>query len=379
MGDSEMLARSPLNLDPVAAASPKSSVRQQSILLIGAGKRIESTVLPALACLQDEYKIAGIYSRSQDKLDRLGTRWQVPVSTELDAFDWDAINVIYIAVTLHNVPDVLQAITTKPTSQIVLMLDTPVLAKGHLDFTRLFRRFQAVYVGEDCIALPQFEVVRQTIASGAIGRPQKMWMFHSGYLYHAIATVRSLVGCSRVLLGRSRNYGRGGGEIQLKFASGFEVTIVQPRDYGVGRFLLVGSEGTIADYPLQAENARVIEYLQEGDRWTGLAVNGEAWPKTDLDRRFDTLSLTDLPDRSLMTQLKIRGLVSVLAYLQTGLFDRVYPATEGIYDSMLCYAMDVLPTWVDGLLLGGGTGINVFFLGILPVLLAARRQLGYKP
>ncbi|MEO1134168.1 MAG: hypothetical protein AAFX40_15875 [Cyanobacteria bacterium J06639_1] len=384
MREPDILARSPSHPAPANSTSADArsgdvAVAQRSILLVGAGKRIESTVLPALACLPAAFQVAGIYSRSPDKLNRLQALWQIPVSTDLDSFDWEAIDLIYVAVTLHNVPDVLAALTSRPTSHATLVLDTPVLAKGHLDFQRYFRAFQATYVAEDCIALPPVLVARQLIASGAIGRPLKLWMFHSGYRYHAIATARSLVDRTCVLAGRSRRYGRDAGETHLRFASGFEVTIVKPRDYSVGRFLLIGSEGAIADYPLQADGAQVIQYAMSDERWTGLTVNGTAWPKSEGDRQFDALLPDQLSDPSLMTQLKIRGLMTVLEAIRTGTPTYAYPAAEGIYDSMLSYALDILPTWFDGLVPLGGSGIHVVFRGVLPPLLAARRRLGYKP
>jgi len=356
-----MSVRSTLfNTDSIGEAQTRTSMRPAAMLLVGAGQRIESTVLPALACLPDEFEIVGIYSRSQDKLDRLHALWQVPVSTDLEVFDWNAINFIYVAVTLQNVPDVLVTLTANPTSQIRLILDTPVLAKGHLDYIHLFRAFQDVFVAEDCIALPQLDVAQQLLASGAIGRPQKLWMFHSGYSYHAIAMARSLVGRAPVVSGRSRRYGRDGGEIYLRFASGFEETVVQPRDYRVGSFLLMGSEGAIADYPLSTENAHVIQYQMDDERWTGLTVNGKKWPKHERDRSFDTLALSSLSERSLMTQLKIRGLVTVLADLQADKHARSYPVREGIYDSMLCYTLGVLPSWIDAFALWGASGMTYF-------------------
>lgn len=299
----------------------------KNIILIGSGKRAQEVILPALWSVRGEFRIEATISRTEKELILFDGSFRMKTQTSYDSIDWSKIDIVIIAVTLDAVPTVLKELTKRDTRHITLMLDTPVLPLRKLGALKLFKRFKRAQVSEDTMGLPPFVAARKIIDQGLIGRVKHVWMFHSGYRYHALASLKWLTRSTYIRFARYKRWSKSAGVKEVRLSSGATATIVEPRDYSIGRFLIVGEKGSIGDYPIEkSENHYVVE---RGD----------------------------------MTEMKIHGFVALLHSLDDSSSSYRYSSIDGVYDALAIAVLEKVGYFFD---------INVFgtsfvkrFLGIL--------------
>jgi len=242
-----------------------------------------------------------------------------------------SIDLVVVAVSPSSVPAVIDQLARR--TRATVMLDTPVLQPTHLRTLCALSHFRRVLVAEDTLALPPFVVARQLIDDGAIGALRRIWFFHCGYKYHALASLKMLAGTRSIHRLISRKYQ---GKLRIKELQlgGVTAVMYEPRDYSIGRFLIEGERGCIADYDLQRDHVHRIGYVQVGDIYRGLTLDGVPRPPDELERRYLEHIGTDVHDASLMNTMKIRGLIELL---NAALLDHSplhYSAVEGVSDSL---------------------------------------------
>src|SRR3989344_5169900 len=162
------------------------------VLVIGAGNRVQRTILPALYCMNQRVKLVGIYSRSSKKLLLPDAKTTLTTTINLDSIDFTKLDVIVVAVTIQNVPQVLEILSRFKVSNITLFLDTPVLKIADISAGKYFRLFKKVCVSEDFIFMSRYKLIKQLISAGVIGQLRHIYLFHSGYDHHATALLRFL-------------------------------------------------------------------------------------------------------------------------------------------------------------------------------------------
>jgi predicted dehydrogenase len=320
---------------------------RQRVLVVGAGKRVQETVLPALICLGGDVEIAGVWSRTARKLELYGGEFTVQTESGPGAYDLSQIDTIIAAVTRSQVPSVLRSLSGFDTGHIALMLDTPVLDVGHLGATRMFKRFARVVCSEDSIALPPIATAKRLIDEGAIGALRSVQLFHSGWRNHALAAVRFLAGMrtpSRITV---RQWNQKWSETRFRFPGGIRAGVVQPHVHGNGRVLVVGDRGAIVDYVTDRSDATEIGYLVEDGFYRGVTVNGEP-VDSELDRRLhETLPRHGLPNPTLDNMFKIRGFMELVRAVHDETSPFSYEAFDAIYDHQSMRLAERLPAFVD--------------------------------
>lgn len=223
------------------------------------------------------------------------------------------------------------------------MIDTPVLEPADLAATKAFDRFPAVLACEDNFALPLFVLARRLVDEGRIGRLRKVYLFHSAYRHHALAALQRLVG-ARPTRVRVERWNPSNSDVHLTFPGGVRAEMLEPRRYDVGRTMVVGHTGFLADYPIEHSRAVRIGYRQVDGRFDGVTVDGEAVARTELDEAFAAgLRGVPLEDESSMVQMKIRGFMDLLMGLGDPASPNRYPATEAIADSLAVRFAERLP------------------------------------
>jgi hypothetical protein len=116
---------------------------------------------------------------------------------------------------------------------------------------------------------------------------------------------------------------------------------VEPRRYEIGRTLVVGDAGFLADYPLDHPRAIRLGYRVDGGRFRGLTLDDEPVAATELDEAFDAaLGGAPLEDDSLMAQMKIRGAMALLAGLADPGSGERYPAADAIEDNLAMHVAE---------------------------------------
>ena len=307
------------------------------VLVIGAGRRVIGAVLPALGCLADRFRIAAVCSRSEKRIAIAG-REEITTRTSLDGVDFSRIGLIAMAPTLASVPRLLERLSREDVGRAALLLDTPVLPPTRLAAARFFPAFKRVLVAEDTLALPPFIVARRLIDAGAIGTLRRIYFFHNGYKYHALASLKLLAGRSPLRRIVSRRYPGKVRRKELLFDSGVSAVLCEPRDYRAGKFLLQGDRGSIADYDYPVSPVQRIGYRLEGQIYRGLTLNGEPVPAAGLDQAYLAGVGTDVLDASPMNTMKLRGLMDLLVSSLEERSPHHYRPAEAICDN-LAYIM----------------------------------------
>ncbi len=311
----------------------------KNVVVIGAGKRVKGAVLPALGCLEDRFRIEAVCSRSESEIVYGAARRRIVTLPSLDRVDFSSIDLIVMAVSIRQVPRVLGQLAARPVSRAVLMLDTPVLAPTGLWASRFFATFGRVLISEDTVALPPFLLARRLMDEGAIGQLERIYFFHNGFKHHAMASLKLLAGApikrivNRKFAGKMR-------QKQIDFANGVEATMYEPRDYAVGKFLLKGDRGAIADYDYAVAPVRRIGYQLDGAIYRGLTLDGEPVPPAGLDRAYLDHVGDDVFDGSPMNTMKLRGLMDLMVAAHDERSPYHYDPVDGICDHLATRLVD---------------------------------------
>ena len=316
------------------------------VLVVGAGKRVEEAIVPALLGLGDAVEIAGVWARSSRKISFYGGEFTVQTETAPDAYDLQAIDAVIVAVTRSQVPTVIRQLARHDTSRMALMLDTPVLDPGDLGATRSFKRFRRVVCTEDSIALPPIAAAKRLIDEGAVGRVRSVHLFHSGWRNHALASLRYLTGMRKPSRITMRRWNPKWSETRVRLAGGIRASVVQPHIHGNGRILVVGEKGAIVDYRTDRADAVEIGYLVENGMYRGITVRG-AHVDSELDRRFFENVPRSGPERTLDDQFKIRGVMELVAGVHDERSGASYDPWDAIYDHQCMRLAERLPAFVD--------------------------------
>lgn len=160
------------------------------VLIIGSGQRVQTAILPAIRCSQPSLSLVGIYSRVKKNIKDPISEKKFETITDLNEINFTTLDLIIVAITIENVPEVLALLSQRDVKHIILFLDTPVLRYNHLWATKYFANFRKVFVSEDFIALANLILIKNLINKGAIGTPRRAYFFHSGYRHHALAALK---------------------------------------------------------------------------------------------------------------------------------------------------------------------------------------------
>ncbi|MEY2784592.1 MAG: putative Shikimate 5-dehydrogenase [Planctomycetota bacterium] len=236
------------------------------VMIIGSGKRVRETALPAFLRAGESYEIAAVCARTAKELVVDGRQFGVRPFEGVTAQDLGGVDLVYVAVGKAATPEVLKRLVSLQAARVDLLIDTPVLVFKHFRHTPLLARFRNVWVAEDCAFLPWIPLVHGAVESGIIGALRSATFDRSAYAYHAHATLKALVpGCS-LLSARRVQRSAQESERRFQFTRQWRARVVDPRDYSCGRFRIEGEHGSLAD---AGEGLRIglegIERLRAGD------------------------------------------------------------------------------------------------------------------
>jgi hypothetical protein len=311
---------------------------RKNMLIVGSGSRVHATTLPVLKKLGDLFSIHKICSKDRIAI-RFGNREYATEGLERLASDaFAGIDLIYVAVTKGSVPKVLSALVKHPVAEIDLLIETPVLLFKHLCYADLFRHFRNVWVAEDCVALPCFDVVKDLLNRAVIGELKRVVFDRSAYKYHGLATMKHLLGCSKVTSAFRKKISAGAICRSLRFANRTNGQVFEPRDYEKGRFILEGNRGSISDYPDDREGNRLLEPILSDGACSGFRIGGDA---SHLDREERELMGQVAPGTgvtSLMEGMKRVGFFRMMKRIHRG--DGGYPLQEALDDMAVDYYLE---------------------------------------
>ena len=313
------------------------------VLVVGAGKRVLETALPALAAAADQWELAGVFARSEREEQAAGSTQRVRALDSLSAEEVGSCDLIYVAVGKPAVPKVLRRLLELGAGNVELLLDTPVLLPKHYRFLPLIDAFRHASIAEDVFYLPCWDPLDKFALDGSLGAVKSAFFDHSQYAYHGVCAVQRVLR-ARVKAARRESLG---GEHYLRryaIAGGRTAWVLDPRDYSRGGFLLVHEGGCVSDSPLRAPDNHVLEAMVEDERCVGFRV-GDAAER--LEEPECALLEGDPSDSRLfqrMQAMKRVGFYRILQARHEGT-DEGYGVTSGMQDALVDYALEKLGRW----------------------------------
>jgi hypothetical protein len=310
------------------------------VLLIGSGRRIKNNFLPALAQLGDRIEVVGLWSPTPAHAEQAAAPWGVPVATSLAA-GLTRADTVMVSVSTVAVPSVLQQLLAD-ADRLTLVLDTPVFGSlAHLPAMRWLRRFPRVVIAEDYMNYPQWELARECVAAGLIGKVERVELRHSGYRYHGLALIRSFFGFPLATRVRKRRI-VDETHVDYVFSGGGAGRIIEPYDQARGATVIYGTQGLISDDPTVNDGRPVF--------WIKTAADQHGF--TLADRRLELPQVATLlqgRDSSWFNACKSCGLMRVLASIWEDNINLRYDYRQALYDHVTTAAMSKLPVVVDPL------------------------------
>ena len=311
----------------------------RGVLVVGSGKRVREAALPALLRLGSDFDLRGVVARSAKTVEAGGTSHAVAALEALDdPATYEGVDLIYLAVTKDAVPSVLARLTARDASGVDLLIDTPVVRFKHFRHVERLESFRHAWVAEDCTTLPWLPPVRSALEAGAIGKVEGVLFYQSAYAYHGLATAKAVLDDRRVRRGRRRRLAKGLAQRELTFAGGGQAWMLEPRDYGLGRLAILGSEGSIADFDHDGPGHLTLAPVLRGEDCVALRLGQDEFPFDD-----DEIALLagDPPEAGLtarMDGLKRVGFLRLLRSIAAG--DGAYPVEDALDDMVVDYHLE---------------------------------------
>ena len=313
--------------------------------IVGAGKRVRETALPAFLSLPGEFEVAGVLARGARELDAAGRRFRVRALADLAPGELAAGDLVYVAVGKDAVPLVLGQLVRLDRARLELLIDTPVLRFKHLRHRALLDGWARAGVAEDTARLPWYETAR-----AAAGEVASVVFDRAAYAYHGLAQAKALASASRVLRARRAAMGEGRGRREIELAgprpgSIVRATVLEPRDYALGRLVVAGARATVADRRDAGDppGSLLLESIVEGGRCVGFRA-GDALAR--LAPEEAELARGDDPRASVtarMESMKRIGFRRLLASIAAG--EGAYPLADGLDDMAVDWFLERFGRW----------------------------------
>lgn len=321
--------------------------------IVGVGKRVRETALPALVSLPEAFEVAGILARSERELDAAGRKWRVRALATLDERELADGDVVYVAVGKDAVPDVLRALARFDRSRLELLIDTPVLRFKHLRHAPMLEGWRRASVAEDTAFLPWYEPVR-----AALGPITSAVFDRSAYAYHGHAQARALLGAARIVRARRWRTGPGAFYRSFELDDGRTVGSVEPRDYAAGRVIVHGTSAALADRwdpddelgrsPVSPAGRRKLELapLVEHELCVGFRAGDVAMR---LDPQEAELTRGDPEGASITARMESMKRIGFRRLLQDVAAGKgAYPIEQGLDDTTIDWFLERFGTWRAG-------------------------------
>jgi len=317
------------------------------IALVGAGRRIRSHIIPALVRSRG-VEIAAVFGTRPRDIAVGGIDWTINDFNEADVQTFEHMNAIVVCVPQAAIRQVLEKLLKIGCHDKRIFVDTPVLAMKNVLSYSILKKFKKMSVLEDWLSLPTFQLVSGIISSGRVGKIRRIYFSHSGYRHHAVSIIRYWTGTQCIKKGRFLNHSQHVKEFILRDDTGVTTTIIEPREYIGGQFLIVGEEGSIANYPLPATNHYWIETARDQETLSVSTAKGSdanmrsasadgSGELIKIDLKLDS-ELSGLTEMDIM---KIYGLVHIFEHHdeeENGSISNYRPL-DAIYDRLV---VDVL-------------------------------------
>lgn len=310
------------------------------VWIVGAGKRVRETALPAFLSLAGRLEVAGILARGARDLEAAGRTFAIRALSDATAADFAAGDIVYVAVGKDAVPAVLERLAQFDRARLELLIDTPVLKIKHLRHARLLQGWMRASVAEDVVHLPWFETVR-----AAVGDVRSVTFDRSAYAYHGIAQAKALCG-ARVLRARRKDLGGGAARREIDLEGGRRVVVREPRDYAFGRVVAEGTLGRVTDRLEANETGVALVPLLESGVCVGFRAGEVVTRLSDAEidlQHGDHAGASVIARMESMKRIAFRRLAAEVAEGRGG-----YGIEDGLEDMAVDWFLERFGSWGAG-------------------------------
>lgn len=308
----------------------------KNILVVGFGNRVRDHILPALDILEQQVGSFDIYARKRQKYrfrNQQRTTIQWPEERLMNKVD-----VIIVAITTENVPDLLYSLSVFKLSNITLLLDTPLLNFKDIYALGYFHLFKHVYVTEDFISMTPYLVMKKLIQNKVLGNVRTIVNLYGGYRYHGIALLRHMASQRSIRLCSIRHC-HDRVLTQINFPNQMKGLILGPRDYRKSGTCIICDKGIISDYPTKSKHRMqlLLKYQFVKNVYSGfsLLLGKKPLYSHAVDKRVLSAYLKKKPAPDLICALKIEGLVTLFKQLLENKHEYQYEFLEALYDNLV--------------------------------------------
>jgi len=308
------------------------------VWIVGAGKRVRETALPAFLSLPESFTIAGVLARTGRDVEMAGRRFAIRALSQVSAQEFAPGDIVYVAAAKDAVPSVLLSLATLDRARLELLIDTPVLRFKHLRHAHLLEGWSRASVAEDVAWLPWYEAAR-----AAVGDVRSVLFDRSAFAYHGLAAAKTLCHATRLVRARRTKLAGGAARREIEVDGGRRAVVIEPRDYATGRFALEGTRGRVTDRREPGEDALLLEPIVEDALCTGFHAGDVV---TRLTREESLLTRGDAPGASVtarMASMKRIGFRRLALAVAEG--RGAYPIQQGLDDMTVDWFLERLGRW----------------------------------
>jgi hypothetical protein len=337
---------------------------KQRFIVIGTGRFVEETILPALIVLNREIEIVSFINKSAKVSKKINTLLpNVPVTNKINEIDFSHIDFIFCCIPLSAVDNTIDKLIKAGAVRANLVLTTPVLPLTRLKKIKSLQKFKATFAFEFTPFIKKFILANELINQNKIGKLKRIWLPHSGFLYHAMAQIRSLTSSNYPWYAKTYKYGKHR-EYHLHFKQGITASIIEPRDYAVGTMMVAGTKGIICDYPLAAKNTYIMtNKVNTEGQLSGFKINELEIQETQLEKLFyENLPFDKLSNKTIDKQINILASVELFSRLIIAADERQFSIDDTITEHLLCRVVRKTPLYFDPLAFFGKSTIKGILL-----------------
>ena len=314
---------------------------KNKLVIFGCGKRVRETILPALHNHYD-INLKHIITRIPDKKIsyKFNQKDYYLETSDYKNIDFSSIDYIYLAVPSESIYQILiKLVNNEETSRINLLLDTPPIDLKDIYKISIFKKFKSVNVIEESPFTPEFIEIKKIIDNKDNGTLEKIFYFHSGYLYHAFSQIKYLFNTKYLIFIYKKITSRFTEEIKLFNSSRNIATIYGPRDYSVGRYLIINSRNYLDNYNFSAKGKKNISYFLKHNYEEGIYSGFQVLKGNNIITSYRTHIKYKLVNNDKLSQINmimkeigVRNYFSRIVKSKNKYINGIYIVNDAIYD-----------------------------------------------
>ena len=331
-------------------------------LIIGSGKRVEDTLIPALNIVGEQ---TYLFSRNYEKREYLCSRYKLECLKELSNLPKD-VTKVFIAIPNTEFLYYVKILSRMSLKQAELFIETPII--GGLDNFQIFKYskyFKDILVCEDWISKPFFNILRILQEQKRLGSIKPVSFKNSGFSYHALAVTRNLLNYGRLIYGRVTKVNHGEKILFMRFLDN-SMSLNYPIDYLKGEIEVTFDRGVVVYSPdgkqqkirEKINHAKgimnsvfIVNPIVSSKKIVSYHVNGKEFDFSDSETSrmiISQLASLEIKNNSIENQEKIISMALKLLNKD----GQKYNLYEGTYDSFVIAFMNKFNFFFDVPIIG---------------------------